>query len=495
MVQMQTLPANVYSVASVREIDRVAIEDHGIPGYTLMSRAGAAALRAARRRFPGTKRWQVICGAGNNGGDGYVVARLAANDGIGVSVLGLVDPASLSGDAAAAYEDFVAEGGVVTPWAGELDGEADLLVDAILGSGLERDVGGKFAEAVSAINEHAANVLALDIPTGIHGDTGKVLGAAVAADLTVTFVGLKAGLFLDSAADFRGELMYDDLDIPDACRAAVSPVFRRIDDSLLQRMLPPRPRASHKGDFGHVLVIGGGNGMPGAARLCGEAALRAGAGKVSIATAPAHAAILTATRPELMSHAVAAPADLLPLLEKADVLAFGPGLGRSAWARALFEVVAADSRPAVWDADALNLLAESPDRAALRIITPHPGEAGVLLGRSTADVQSDRIEAVLALQDRFAGVAVLKGAGTLISVGSEMPSMCTSGNPGMAAAGMGDVLTGIIAALLAQGLSIGQAAMAGVESHARAGDSAASRGERGLVASDLIAELRAVINP
>ena len=495
IVQMQTLPANVYSVASVREIDRAAIEDHGIPGYTLMTRAGASALRAARRRFPDAMRWQVICGGGNNGGDGYVVARLAANDGIVVSVLGLVDPASLSGDAAVAYEDFVAKGGVVMPWAGELDGEAELLVDAILGSGLERDVGGKFAEAVLAINAHGANVLALDIPTGIHGDTGNVLGAAVAADLTVTFVGLKAGLFLNSAANFCGELMYDGLDIPDACRVAVSPVFRRIDDSLLRRVLPPRPRASHKGDFGHVLVIGGGNGMPGAARLCGEAALRAGAGRVSIATAPAHAAILTATRPELMSHAIAAPSDLEPLLEKADVLAFGPGLGRSAWARALFEVVAADSRPAVWDADALNLLAEFPDRAEKRIITPHPGEAGVLLGRSTADVQSDRIAAVRALQDRFAGVAVLKGAGTLISAGPETPSMCTSGNPGMAAAGMGDVLTGIVAALLAQGLPTQQAAMAGVESHARAGDSAASRGERGLMASDLIAELRAVINP
>jgi NAD(P)H-hydrate epimerase len=460
-----------------------------------MTRAGASALRAARRRFPDARRWQVICGAGNNAGDGYVVARLAANDGIGVSVLGLVDPASLSGDAAVAYRDFVAEGGVVMPWAGELDGEAELLVDAILGSGLERDVVGKLAEAVLSINAHGANVLALDIPTGIHGDSGKVLGAAVTADLTVTFVGLKTGLFLDDAKNFCGELVYDGLGIPDVCRAAVSPAFRRIDDGLLQRVLPPRPRASHKGDFGHVLVVGGGNGMPGAARLCGEAALCAGAGRVSIATAPAHAAFLTATRPELMSHAVAVPADLEPLLAKADVLAFGPGLGDSDWARALFKVVAADSRPAVWDADALNLLGQSPNHAELRIITPHPGEAGVLLGRSTADVQSDRIAAVRALQARFAGVAVLKGAGTLIAADPETPSMCTSGNPGMAAAGMGDVLTGIIAALLAQGLTSEAAAMAGVESHARAGDIAASRGERGLIASDLIAELRAVVNP
>jgi NAD(P)H-hydrate epimerase len=493
--QMQTLPANVYSVATVRELDRSAIEDHGIPGYALMNRAGAAAVRAAKRRFPNAKRWQVVCGAGNNAGDGYVVARLAADDGIIVSVFSLADPASLSGDVKKAYEDYVIAGGVVRPWAGQLDSEAELSVDAILGSGLERDVGGVFAAAVAAINEHAASVLALDIPTGIHGDSGKVLGCAVNADLTVTFVGLKAGLFLDEAASYRGELLFDSLDIPDACHAAVSPLFRRIDDEFINTWLPPRPRASHKGDFGHLLVVGGGEGMPGAARMCGEAALRAGAGRVSIATLPAHASILAATRPELMSHAISAAADLGPLLEKADVIAFGPGLGRSPWARQLFDLVAADSRPAVWDADALNLLAELPGRAGQRIITPHPGEASALLGRPVAEIQSDRVAAVRALQDKFGGVAVLKGAGSLISTGSETPSICASGNPGMAAAGMGDVLTGIIAAMLAQGLPTEVAALAGVECHARAGDLAAARGERGLMATDLIAELRTVVNP
>lgn len=492
---MRTLPLNVYCVASVREIDRTAIEDHGIPGYTLMTRAGAAALRAARRRFPDARRWQVVCGAGNNAGDGYVVARLAANDGIAVSVASLVDPASLSGDAATAWLDFEAEGGVVMPWAGELDNAADLLVDGILGSGLERDVGGTFAEAVTAINAHPAAVLALDIPTGIHGDSGKVLGTAVEADLTVTFVGLKSGLLLDDAASFCGELVYEGLGIPEECRDGVDPVMRRFDDALLHELLPPRRRTAHKGDFGHVLVIGGGKGMPGAARLCGAAALRAGAGRVSIATDPAHAAMLTASCPELMSHAVEQAADLEPLMDKADVIAFGPGLGRSEWAKSLFERAVADVRPAVWDADGLNWLADSPNRAESRIITPHPGEAGALLGLSAAAVQADRIAAVNGLQERFGGVAVLKGAGSLVSTGAAVPSICTSGNPGMAAAGMGDVLTGIIAALLAQGLSAGQAAVVGVEAHARAGDVAARGGERGLIASDLIAALRTVVNP
>lgn len=491
---MQTLPRNIYSVASVREMDRTAIEDHGIPGYTLMARAGAAATRAARQRFPEAQRWQVVCGAGNNGGDGYVVARLAANDGIVVSAVTLVDPETLRGDAAKAHEDFVAEGGIVMPWDGKLDGEAELLVDAVLGSGLERDVGGEFAKAVAAINAHGAPVFALDIPTGIHGDSGKVLGTAVVADMTMTFVGLKAGLFLDDAPQYCGALLFDGLEIPREIHS-VSPEFMRIDDRLMDRALPRRDRAAHKGDFGHVLVIGGGAGMPGAVRLCAEAALRVGAGLVSIATDPSHAAVLTATRPELMSHGITDAGDLEPLLARADVFAFGPGLGQTDWARRLYEKVAADSRPQVWDADALNLLAEQPANAANRIITPHPGEAARLLGRGTADVQRDRRASATDLAQRFGGIAVLKGAGSLVASAAGDLSICTAGNPGMAAPGMGDVLTGIVAGLLAQGLDLETAALAGVEAHARAGDRSARAGERGMIASDLLDELRAVVNP
>ncbi len=491
---MQNLPANIYSVESVREMDRTAIEDHGIPGYTLMSRAGAAATRAARQRFPAAQRWQVICGAGNNGGDGYVVARLAASEGIAVSVLTLVDPEKLRGDALRAYEDFVTEGGVVTPWQGELDSEADLLVDAILGSGLERDVGGEFAKAVNAINAHRAPVFALDFPTGIHGDSGEVLGTAVVADMTMTFVGLKAGLFLDEAPAYRGDLLFDGLDIP-ADIHTVSPEFRRIDDGLFDAALPRRQRTAHKGDFGHLLVVGGGAGMPGAVRLCAEAALRVGTGLVSVATDPSHAAVLTATRPEIMSHGINDAGELDPLLARATVIAFGPGLGQTAWARELLAKVTSDGRPQVWDADALNLLAETPASADNRIITPHPGEAARLLGRETADIQSNRRASAAELAERYGGVAVLKGAGSLVAGADGRLSICTAGNPGMAVAGMGDVLTGVIAGLLAQGLDLETAALVGVEAHARAGDRAACRGERGMIASDLLHELREIVNP
>jgi NAD(P)H-hydrate epimerase len=492
---MRPLPIEIYSVATVREIDRTAIEDEGIPGYTLMTRAGAAAVRAAREQFPDATRWQVVCGAGNNAGDGYVVARLAAQEGIVVSVLAVVDPESLTGDAATAYGDFAAEGGVVMPWEGALDEEAGLIVDALLGSGLERDVTGEFGRAVSAINDHPAHVLALDIPTGVHGDTGQVMGAAVEADLTVTFVGLKAGLFAGEGAELCGVIVFDGLDVPEHCRPHGEAMSRRISSRVLRRCLKRRSRNAHKGDFGHVLIVGGGEGMPGAVRLAGEAALRTGAGLVSIATHPSHATVIVGSRPELMSHGIADANSLAPLLERATAIAFGPGLGTSEWARALYGVVSELELPAVWDADALNLLAETPAKNERRIITPHPGEAGRLLGEPTAEVQGDRRAALQALQEKYGGVAMLKGANTLVTSKKKVPWLCTSGNPGMASPGMGDVLTGVVAALLAQGLGKEASAVVGVEAHARAGDLAARAGERGTIASDLVAELRNVVNP
>ena len=492
---MQSFPENIYSVASVREMDRVAIEEFGIPGYTLMQRAAAAALEFARDRFPTRRRWQVICGSGNNGGDGYVLARLAAKEGITASVVSLVDPESLSGDAATAYDDFVHGGGVVRPWAGSLDDDAELLVDAILGSGLQREVDGEFAAAVAAINNHAAPVHALDIATGIHGDSGHVMGCAVEAQLTTTFVGLKPGLFLANGPDYCGEISFDGLSIDSAVSDGLAAVFRCLDEETLAHWLQPRRKAAHKGDFGHVLVIAGGPGMAGAAHLCGAAGLRTGAGRVSVATHPDHAATISGNCPELMARAVAGHDDLQPLLETADVIAFGPGLGQTEWARGLVADVAAAEQPSVWDADALNLLSAAPDRNAQRIITPHPGEAATLLSRTSAEVQGDRKQALLDLQAQFGGVAVLKGAGTLVSAASGAPWMSRFGNPGMAAPGMGDVLTGIVAAMLAQGLPLELAAAIGVYIHARAGDRAATGGQRGMIASDLINALRGVVNP
>lgn len=492
---MNSIPTDIYSVDAVREIDRNAIESAGIAGYVLMQRAASAALDDAMAAFPSARRWQVLCGSGNNGGDGYVMARLAAAAGIDVSVISLADTTGLKGDAAVALADFTGGGGVVTGWAGDIDNDADLLIDALLGSGLQREVGGDYAQAVAAMNRHAAPVHALDIPTGIHGDSGAALGIAVHASLTTTFVGLKAGLFLADGPNCCGGLHFSDLAIPETCKTDIEPICVRIDAAHVSERLPQRRRTAHKGDFGHVLVIGGGPGMPGAARLCAEAALRAGAGRVSVATHPQHAALITAGCPELMSHAVDGPKALTALLAAADVVAVGPGLGQSRWARDLLQSVSGVDRPTVWDADALNLLSQSPDVAANRIITPHPGEAAGLLGQTTATVQADRLAAVQLLARQFGGIAVLKGAGTLVATAQATPRICTAGNPGMAAPGMGDALTGIIAAMAGQGLPLAEAASIGVFVHATAGDVAAMDGERGMLATDLIHAIRGVVNP
>lgn len=489
------LPLEIYSVKSVREIDRAAIGKQGIKGYVLMTRAAESALKVALKRFPKRRHWQVVCGSGNNAGDGYVLARLAAQQGIAVSVLALSDPDKLAGDAAAAYNDFFAVGGGVVTWEGELDAEADLIVDGLLGSGLDRDVDGRYAEVVDAINAHDAAVLALDMPSGINGDTGAVMGTAVRADLTVTFVGLKAGLFRGQGPAHAGRIVFAGLGIPVECLEGVEIEMRRIGASTIARALPRRARDAHKGDFGHVVVVGGGPGMPGAVRLAGEAALRSGAGLVSVATHPSHGGSIVAGRPELMCHAAEEPADIATLLDAATVIALGPGLGKSDWARRLFDAVLERDAPLVLDADALNLLSERPGRRDGWILTPHPGEAARLLGSTAADVQRDRRAAVCALRERYGGAVVLKGAGTLIEAGGDAPWFCSAGNPGMAAAGMGDVLTGVIAALVAQGQSPGAAAIAGVELHARAGDLAAADGERGMLAGDVIRALRRCVNP
>ena len=492
---MSYVANQLYSVDAVRGLDRCAIDTHGIPGYDLMRRAGGGLFESVFERVPDARHWVVVCGAGNNAGDGYVVAALALKSDRLHSVIALSDPGKLTGDAKKAFDDFVDAGGAVDNWSGELPSDWDLVIDAILGSGLDRDVAGDFADAIQAINHSGLPVASVDIPSGLNGDTGHIMGVAVSADMTRSFVGWKAGMFIEDGPDVCGELDLDTLGVPEACYKGVDPVMRTIPHDVLDDVLPPRGRTTHKGVFGHVLVVGGGPGMPGAVRLCGEAALRSGSGLVSVATHPSHAAAIVTGRPELMCHAVSEPDDLRALLKQVDVVAFGPGLGQSDWSTAVFEVVADSRLPSVWDADALNLLAMHQGMSEHRIITPHPGEAARLLGVSTSDVQRDRVAAVQQLQSRYGGVAVLKGAGTLVDDGNDTPWLCTAGNPGMAAPGMGDTLTGIIASLMGQGLHPSLAAAAGVQSHAAAGDLASLDGERGLMASDLLDSLRFVVNP
>ncbi len=494
MVSMISAGEKIFSADQVRGLDRRAIDEFGIPGYTLMCRAGQALLEAVVDHFPKVRSLLVICGAGNNAGDGYVMARLARRSGYRVKVITLSDPVLLKGDAREAYDDWQKDGGRVQGWSAEALDQCDLVVDAILGTGLERPLEGLFREVVEAINAGSRPVLAADIPTGLNANTGSVMGVAVQADMTVTFVGRKVGFHLGNGADCVGRYLFADLQVPKKVLEDSSFIARLISPDLRRQVLPPRQRTAHKGDNGRVLVIGGGPGMPGAVCLAGEAALRSGAGLVTVATLPEHVPVVLSGRPELMCLGVRKDKDLQAALDKADVVVAGPGLGQDEWSQQMYNAALASGLPLVLDADALNLLAKQPVRRSHWVLTPHPGEAARLLGTSGVIVQNDRLVAVQRIAESYGGVAVLKGAGTLVSQAGEHPWICDRGNPGMAAPGMGDVLAGVIAGLAAQCKDLDAAARLGVLAHACAGDLAAVRGERGLLARDLMMPLRKWLN-
>lgn len=494
MAAMCEISARLYTAAQVRRLDRALIAERGDDGYELMCRAGAAVFEAARAAWPEARRWRVACGGGNNAGDGYVVARLAAAAGLEVTVVGLRAPGELDGAAARAARAWQDAGGEVQAAGQARPGAAELAIDALLGTGLDRAVEGAYAEAIDALNALACPRLAVDLPSGLNADTGEVMGRAVRADLTVSFIGQKRGLFTADGPDHAGRVIFDPLGAPASVHHAVDGAGRLDDAGWLARQLPRRPRNSHKGRFGHVLIVGGNAGMGGAARLAGEAALRAGAGLVSVATHPAHAPALNLARPELMVHGIKVTDDLQPLLERATVVALGPGLGQDEWARTTWTACLAAGRPLVIDADALNLLAEQPRPGGDWILTPHPAEAGRLLDCSAGAVQADRFAAAAELAERFRSVAVLKGCGTITARPGGAWALCAAGNPAMATAGSGDVLTGVVAALLAQGLEAWPAARAAVVAHAAAGDRAAGGSERGMLAGDITAALPEVLN-
>lgn len=493
------LLTRLYTAKQTRELDRLANEEFGIPGYKLMKRAGKATFDHMCEAYSVAKSMSVVSGIGNNGGDGYVIARLAVQAGWQVDVIQLGNEASIHGDALKAREEYLATGSGVSAYDPQLL-DVDIIVDAVFGTGLTRKVEGDWAVVIEGINQSHARVVAVDIPSGLNADTGRVLGTAVKADLTVTYIGVKCGLLTGQARDFVGDLKFDDLKVPDEvyqrlhAESADTVPKRIIPDNLSQKLLKPRTRCSHKGSHGHVLLIGGMQGTSGAIRLAGEACLRTGAGLVSVATHPAHADFLNIARPELMVSGIEQAEDLLPLLERESVIAIGPGLGKTEWSQRLLAKVLESDKPMVLDADALNLLSTLSMSNQNWILTPHPAEAARLLATETIAIENDRYQSIEKICKKWGGVCVLKGAGSLISEGKQT-AVCAAGNPGMASGGMGDVLTGIIAALLAQGLSHFDAAMLGVQLHAKAADLAAEGGERGLLACDLFPHLRLLVNP
>ncbi|MGO4220652.1 NAD(P)H-hydrate dehydratase [Lysobacter sp. TAF61] len=486
---------SLYDAASLRVVEARAAQALG-EGFGLMSRAGQAAWRELLAHWPQAQRVLVACGPGNNGGDGYVLARHARQAGRQVVVVHLPGHEPRSELARRAAQDYFAVGGAVERFEGSLP-PADVIVDAVFGIGLSREPDQATQALIAQINAHHAPVLALDVASGVDADRGCVMGAAVIATRTIEFIAGKAGLRTGAALDHAGVLSLANLDIPrdwfDGC-----PVHaQRLTPVALAHWLAPRRRDSHKGSNGRVLCIGGELGSGGAIVLCAQAALRSGAGLVEVATRAQHVAALLARLPEAMVNEVVDAQSLQPALDRAGSIALGPGLGQNEWGRGLYERAVASAKPLLLDADALNLLATHPFALpADAVLTPHPGEAARLLGITTAQVQRDRFAAAKALCERYACVAVLKGAGTIVAAAHETPRLIAAGNPGMAVGGMGDVLSGVIAALRAQGLAAFEAASAGALLHAAAGDAAAHEGgERGLLPSDLMPWLRHFVNP
>lgn len=499
----------LYTAEQIKQLEQLYARLNDGATYRLMERAGAVVYNELRERWPESRRILVVCGKGNNGGDGFVVARLAATAGLPVTVALLPGADQPEGDAARAYARLQAVKAEQVAWSKALLESHDVVVDAILGTGITGQLRKDVAQVIADINQSSIPVISVDLPSGIIANTGAAAGDAIRASVTVTFIGIKRGLVTGDAPDYCGELVTNDL----KCGKGVFALVRareflyRFDNET--RWLEPRPKTAHKGMFGHVLTIGGAPGFSGAARMCAEAAARTGAGLVSLLTHPQHADYIAMQRPEIMSHAVSDKASMRAMksiLSKASVIAIGPGLGRMGWGKNLVAMVEdfcssefnTRDLKMVWDADALNFLAEHPRVNHARIITPHPGEAAKLLNMSVNEVQRDRFAACGKLVEKYGGVAVLKGAGTLV-MSDANSSVVLAGNPGMATGGMGDVLTGIIAALLAQQVPMFEAAQLGVAIHGAAAEQAVQasgiRQERGLLASDLFPYIRAQVNP
>jgi len=487
-------PIKLYSAEAVRKLDSIAINEFKISGYELMKRAGKATFDHLQNTYPLAKQILVCCGGGNNAGDGYVVAKLAQLAGLNVKVISLVDADKLTGDTKTAWKDWHSLTHQSSQYSQSLLQQTDVVVDALLGTGLQRAVEGEWAELINAINASAKPVIAVDIPSGLCADTGNVLGCAIQARSTMTFIGLKKGLFTHLGVDYCGDILFDNLSLPAGVYSRQPEQAELLDWEFLKQCLQPRKASAHKHQLGHVLILGGDKGMPGAVRMAGEAALRSGAGLVTVVSHAEHASSVLAGRPELMFVGTAdghLPADLL---SKVSVIVVGPGLSDSMWSHNLMACALQSSAPKVLDAGALRLLNEQDAPQSNWVLTPHAGEAAALLGETSAVIQASRFTSAELLQLQYGGCIVLKGSGTLVQTADSLTHLCSYGNAGMASAGMGDVLSGIIASLIAQGYELALASQLGVCIHALAGDMASQDGQIGLLANDLYPHIRRLMN-
>lgn len=488
------LPTVFYTAQQVKKGEISAAKSCGLGMFSLMERAGQAAFTIAFAQYPGTHHWLVCCGGGNNGGDGYIVACLAKSMGVQVTVWQYGDPENLQGDASSAYYHWLDHGGEVYSVDDTIPEDVDLIIDGLLGTGLSGEVREPIQKIIELINNSPAPVVAIDIPSGLCANTGAVLGAAVKANHTISFIGLKQGLVTGLARNYVGELHFAGLGVEECFDVQNTPSLRSISAKSIKNALPKRDACSHKGMNGKALLIGGNLGMGGAMILASQACVRVGSGLAASLIHTSNVMPVLVSAPEVMSASWEDADRVQQRLDWCSVIAIGPGLGRDETAARLYAQVQQIEKPKVVDADALFFLGQNPNYDDQRIITPHPGEAASLLGTTVQQIESDRFAAIKALYNKYGGTVVLKGAGTLIFDGKET-YVCLAGNSGMASGGMGDVLTGVIVSLLAQGLSCFEAAKVGVFIHSKAADlNAKDFGQRGMLASDLLVHLRSLVN-
>jgi NAD(P)H-hydrate epimerase len=479
---------NLYSAAQSRELDRIAIEEHGHAGLSLMKTAGNRAFANIARSFPGAGPVTVLCGSGNNGGDGYVVAECARSIGLDVTVVQASVPKS--SECTAVCAEYLDNGGTVSDFVPGNAGNPGLIVDGLLGTGLDRAPSEKYVEIINWANHSGARIVALDIPSGLNSDTGFAFDPCIRAEMTVTFIGQKFGMFTAQGKNVCGKIQLETLNFGEEIFRQVEPVAK-----LIERPDWPARRAdSHKGDYGNVVIAGGNEGMLGATLLAGSAALRCGSGLVTVLSTHGHMDMPALRFPELMSQCIENEEQFDHLCERCNVIVLGPGLGQGEWAGNLFKKMVRRPEPLVVDADGLNWLAIFPEKRVDWILTPHPGEAATLLGVSTAEVQHDRLAAAQQIVERFGGTCVLKGAGTLVADPAGKVRVCSHGNPGMASAGMGDVLSGVIGSLVGQGMPVAEAARSGTWLHSMAADICAKKsGMAAMLASDVVSSIPEVL--
>ncbi len=484
-----TLLDRVYTASECRAMDQSAIHDYGIPSFTLMQSAGKGAFDCLQKNWPQCQTVTVVAGSGNNAGDGYVLAELAHKAGLDLFVQQVGDPNKLKGDALTAWNAMQAS---KVPWGMEFR-NADTVVDALLGTGLGNEARTNYQQAIDQVNLSRPHVLSLDVPSGVDATTGSAeVYDPIVADVTCMFGGAKLGLYTGPGIRFRGTTEVIDIGIPAEVYDKIPgiPILERMID---HPVLPPRDPVGHKYQFGHVVIAGGDHGTGGAVILAAEAALRTGAGLVTVMTRESHINTILARRPEVMTVDPKNKDSVSNLLQRADVVAVGPGLGTDEWGMNILKIVLSTKDIAtVIDADGLRLTRDLglnlPNNT---ILTPHSGEAGYLLGVSSKEIERNRPHWVKELSQRFDCVAILKGPGSLVAAEGELRYVSENVNPALATAGSGDVFTGIVATAYAQLKDSFEAAKAGIHLHGEAGKQAASQTKgKSVIASDVIEGIR-----